>query len=1640
MSSSRDPKPGGQGPLLKTWRYQGPSGARAKLWLITRRAVAFLIAVSLLGWLGYLLFSPMMLPKTYFAHAFSDNYQLLSASPIEFPYEDFAGFSNLAQALTPLASEEPAPFYVTLQSPASADELFDALDNSSIGDRDVVILCVVAHGIVYEDQAYLKCGNLMRGATGKEVNKGLYPISRLLERVGNLPGATKLLLIDAGREDVASDQQSRWEFAKALKQEVESGSLPSSLWVLSANSPGESSHVTYGLRRSVFGHLVAQGLLGAADFDKNEELFLDEFSKYVRLKVAEWVETATGGAETQIPVLMRAGGESIAGNSPHLLYTAGLPKVKNKQSDEETGVSVGSIFRILGDRVKEFGVSPVSAAVNKAEKLSEDDEEINESGSDKADSSLGVSAYEQFASQRNQLINSVWQHIEELEAISADPTSTNYQPHPREYAPGLWRHHLDTALWLESFQRAGVLPVRKHIVENFEELRSVESSLKAMLQGESKPTRSRNIIDQIRELQPSWPIDPTEAPTLGLAETIARQSNQPLAENLQKFISSYDGWIAENQSLVQFKAILEQLWSEDWAGFHELGLLQYLLEKNNIALPTCREALAVRRLGERVVSNRLWGQGWASEAVRRADRSRREAERLLLSQASSDWQDRASEKLTEASKYYLQAEREIGEVEDAIRLLDEVRICLPDYYLWSLQSLGDSLSEAPSRDELQQLLELFESLKQALDNTDVKNFEFTQQVYKQLAAIQNKVSEGYSSANLKKFIASPYEAGDAMRINALLHTALLGAEERMKCRGALAEAEQAVMPSFEYLSLPAVSQSLRRPKNRSKLASEFSVLEVPVPTAPDRDEADWTRPYNDLHSEQLWRLLVSSRQRRLDAVADATEKELETLLTQVNRFGNLAAKVSDNRDPELIPSPELSLSLRDPNVELETGERADFNLEVSSSANTPVWIMAEYDERFLRVQGKGWTVLNEHEVRRSIDHSNNAEYVYPFQPKTFSISPTLELVADQPRLLELTVSRVKPTGGNASLVIKAITASDYLRRQLAVRLPGRSDIELLLTDAKDNLFPLNKTIYLLSNRSQDYTLQVANKTDQAKTIKAYLYSPTELPTQKIPPGTVLEDSAIDILSSFGISKRWIRQRQIAQTEEVIISQQGKPAPLEFEFAQPLQRNGDVAPIESTAITHDLPHGLLIDIVDQESNEHTIRFLEFEVWKPASFLTAHADYNPGEEELSVFIEATEPSRIPNTGLQAKLEVMPEYLSTRGEQIELTTLRPNGRGELTVKLNGKRPRDFDSESTDYLPAYVHIDEYPRAFEFRIAKAIGRQKLSPVSNPMGIRILEPRNGEEFRTKKILQVRVAADAPSKSTIEIGLDKDKDRELEGEDPVPFDGDRQVEVSIGDPLGEGSLSLGTRVKDFEIELPVAGVSGEVNILAQIKNSARVLNSGIAYHGITLDGSPPEFSAAKFIPEEKHLLVEVNVSDATEVSTVKAAFDSSTKVEWVDAKPRQGGKWVAKLDASKLPVGSHTVLLKATDKVGNESGDRLGKWDKKSTQSLQNAVKIVESGGSEQSSQKPRGIKNRLSGRATYGKNEVTRLKVTISGAGAPTNPPKINGATFDFGMVSPGKYILNARGRSGGNPRSGETEIVVSDQPNTPARAVINIR
>jgi hypothetical protein len=190
------------------------------------------------------------------------------------------------------------------------------------------------------------------------------------------------------------------------------------------------------------------------------------------------------------------------------------------------------------------------------------------------------------------------------------------------------------------------------------------------------------------------------------------------------------------------------------------------------------------------------------------------------------------------------------------------------------------------------------------------------------------------------------------------------------------------------------------------------------------------------------------------------------------------------------------------------------------------------------------------------------------------------------------------------------------------------------------------------------------------------------------------------------------------------------------------------------------------------------------------------------------------------------------------------------------------------------------------------------------------------------------------RSYVLVGLDWDLDGTIRNEPNEPVErlsSDRQVIVRAMNLQPEGTLTLDTVVRDFQLELDVTS-SGKAAVLRALLVTPYG-ESESAPVEILLDRQPPQIYAALHpVAEpgnrieqgtdlEVHVFTEQNAPDLSGIAEVKAAFEtavsSGAEVNWVKAE-QSGREWIAKLPTKDLLPGTYTVIYFAIDNVKNKS--------------------------------------------------------------------------------------------------------------------------
>ncbi|MCC7423183.1 MAG: SUMF1/EgtB/PvdO family nonheme iron enzyme [Planctomycetaceae bacterium] len=169
-------------------------------------------------------------------------------------------------------------------------------------EGDSVLIALSGHGVQFrgKDEAFF-CPADARLAD----RSTLISLNELYHDLEKCQAGFKLMLVDACRNDPQSDNsKARSEVNLESVTRPQLKRPPGGLAVLFSCSEGEKSYESAELKRGVFFHYVLKGLDGAADYNTDRKVSLDELALYVRNEVPEHVKEEFDADLRQMPELV----------------------------------------------------------------------------------------------------------------------------------------------------------------------------------------------------------------------------------------------------------------------------------------------------------------------------------------------------------------------------------------------------------------------------------------------------------------------------------------------------------------------------------------------------------------------------------------------------------------------------------------------------------------------------------------------------------------------------------------------------------------------------------------------------------------------------------------------------------------------------------------------------------------------------------------------------------------------------------------------------------------------------------------------------------------------------------------------------------------------------------------------------------------------------------------------------------------------------------------------------------------------------------------------------------------------------------------------------------------------------------------
>ncbi len=180
---------------------------------------------------------------------------------------------------------------LTTKETTTKDAIMQALmDAQNINPNDLFIFYVASHGTVEEGKFFLITSNVGALSTNKLTQDALMQ-DKLKELVGNIPTAKKMVLLDTCYSGALGDALKDAISTRGLSEDAAIKTLNRAVGgtIISASTDLQEALEGYK-NQGLFTYILAQGLSGEADTDKDGFIKTTELSSYIEEKVPEFAE------------------------------------------------------------------------------------------------------------------------------------------------------------------------------------------------------------------------------------------------------------------------------------------------------------------------------------------------------------------------------------------------------------------------------------------------------------------------------------------------------------------------------------------------------------------------------------------------------------------------------------------------------------------------------------------------------------------------------------------------------------------------------------------------------------------------------------------------------------------------------------------------------------------------------------------------------------------------------------------------------------------------------------------------------------------------------------------------------------------------------------------------------------------------------------------------------------------------------------------------------------------------------------------------------------------------------------------------------------------------------------------------------
>lgn len=672
--------------------------------------------------------------------------------------------------------------------------------------------------------------------------------------------------------------------------------------------------------------------------------------------------------------------------------------------------------------------------------------------------------------------------------------------------------------------------------------------------------------------------------------------------------------------------------------------------------------------------------------------------------------------------------------------------------------------------------------------------------------------------------------------------------------------------------------------------------------------------------------------------------------------------------------------------------------------------------------------------------------IYPYQPQVAQLPPTLVLQPGEAKQVPIVLQRNDRMSRNTRWSLRAITAKDHSRQDAVVLLPDRTAVQLVVDgdDATWSTSDRGLTLHPFPNRATPYRVQLRNTRGRELTATVAVLAPTQ-PLRIAAPETVLPRAA---------AERWLSQigstQSVLAPKTMVLPADGTPVTLLPAPPAPAGQDATGEPLTAAPAAQDaaaepaadgqaggtaavavplgteISSGLLVWVHDQATDTVAIELVTVSPQRPQRYTDAQVAYDAAIGQLQIQVESLVRAAIPATGIPVTARVfddaaIPLKMSLSGH---ITTIAP--RLLLTAEIPPDAARTVTVE--------IDIDAFPRDFIFRFRPTDSQPSVPQWAERSGIRLTSPAPATAFAAPvEAIEVVAEVDAPVGAFLDprdellIGIDVNRDRVFRNENPLSFRSDRQVEVRmVPDPM-TGNVNVLAAVQDFRIRVPGGMLTDtRVNLLGYLRTGDRDTWSEPVE--VILDGSPPRLGGMRVQPSQRiaaktPLEISCSADDhglsgvaSVEVGVAQPGTNLfAAQPPVVEAVLTPEGSWAASFPTEGLVPGTHRLLLRAIDRVGNISSP--------STLSID----VLSEAEVEAEKNRPKAINGRAMHGTTAAAGAIVELFTTDDEPRLVATRTADAQGNFQFQRVVPGTYRLVARAVVRNTRRNGQLEITIPE-------------